>query len=61
MKMLLGLRGLSYMDRLGLYTLKCRRLREDIVEVCEIMGGIDKVKSHSLLPRVVSLKLVGID
>ena len=48
-RMLPGLDGLSYMerlDRLGLFSLGRRRFRADLVEVYKIMRGIDKVDSQ---------------
>ena len=54
-KILPGLDGLSYkvrLDRLGFFSLECRRLRGDLVEVYKIMRGIDKVDSQHLFLKV---------
>jgi len=53
-RMLPGLDGLSYkerLDRLGLFSLEHRRLRGDLIEVYKIMRGIDKVDSQHLFPK----------
>eukprot|EP00061_Rhincodon_typus_P017789 g46649.t1 len=39
-RMLPGLEGLSYKERLGLFTLEPRKLRCDLIEVYKIMTGI---------------------
>jgi len=44
-RMLSGLDGLSYkerLDRLGLFSVELRRFRGDLIEVYKIMRGIDK-------------------
>eukprot|EP00061_Rhincodon_typus_P014461 g41490.t1 len=53
--MLPDLEGLSYREKLnwrGLYSLECRRLRGDGIEVYKLMRGIDRVNSQGLFPRV---------
>jgi len=50
--MLLELEGLNYKERLGLFSLKHRRMRGDLIEVCKIMRGIDQVNSQGIFPRV---------
>jgi len=48
-RMLQGLDGLTYkerLDRLGLFSLERRRLSDDLMEVCKIMRGIDKIDSQ---------------
>ena len=50
-----GLARLSYEERLketGLYTLKRRRLRGDMMEMFKIMKGIDKISADELFSRV---------
>eukprot|EP00061_Rhincodon_typus_P008704 g31551.t1 len=39
-------------ERLGLLSLEHGRLRGDLVEVCKIMRGIDKVNGKGFFPRV---------
>jgi len=59
--MLPGLVGLSYrgrLARLGLYSLKHRRMRGDLIEVYKIMRGINR-KNTCLLPREGELKTRG--
>ena len=54
-KMLPGLDGLSYkerLNRLGLFSLEHMRLRDDLKEVYKITRGIDKVDSQYLFPKV---------
>ena len=44
--MILSLRNLSYeerLKRLGMFSLRCRRLRGDIIEVFKMIYGIAKV------------------
>eukprot|EP00061_Rhincodon_typus_P010496 g34836.t1 len=53
-RMLLGMEGLNYkerLDRLRLYSLEHRRLRGDLIELYKIMRGIDKVNSKGLFPK----------
>ena len=48
-RMLPGLDGLSYkerLDRLGLFSLECRRLRGDLIEVYKIMRRIGQLESQ---------------
>lgn len=40
------------MEWLGLISLECQRWRGDLIEVCTIMSGIDRVDSHSLFPSL---------
>ena len=61
-RMLPGLDGLSYkerLDRLGLFSLGRRRLRGDLIEVYKIMRGIDQLDSQHLFPKS-GMKLEGI-
>jgi len=54
-RMLPGLDGLSYKERLvrlGLFSLESRRFRGELIEVYKIMRGIDKVDSQHLFPKV---------
>ena len=47
-------KGLSYEERLamlGLTTLETRRLRADLIEVCKIVKGMDKVDKQSFFDR----------
>eukprot|EP00061_Rhincodon_typus_P012311 g37956.t1 len=51
---LTGLECLSFrerLNRLGQFSLKCRRLRSDLIEVYKIMRGMDKENSQGLFPR----------
>ena len=60
--MLPGLDGSSYkerLDRLGLFSLKRRRLRGDLIEVYKIISGIDKVDSQYLFPNAGESKTRG--
>ena len=53
-RMLQGLDGLSYkerLDRLGLFSLERRRLRGDLIEVYKIMRGIDQLDSQYFSPK----------
>eukprot|EP00061_Rhincodon_typus_P007330 g28923.t1 len=62
-RMLPGLEGLSYkerLDRLGLSSLEHKRFRGDLIEVYKIMRDIDKANSKGLFPRWRSSKLGGI-
>ena len=54
-RMLPGVEGISYEERLekvGLFSLERRRLRGDLIEVCKIMRGMDRVDSQKLFPRL---------
>ena len=54
-RMLPGLDGLSYkerLDRLGFLSLERRRLRGDLVEFYKIMRGTDQLDSQYLFPKV---------
>ena len=62
--MLPGLDGLSYkerLDRLGLFSLECRKLRGDEwqMEVYKTMRGIDQLDSQYLFPKVGESKTRG--
>eukprot|EP00061_Rhincodon_typus_P013147 g39332.t1 len=49
--MLPKLEDLSYkekLDKLGLFPLECRRLRDDLIEVYKVMRGTDKLNSQGL-------------
>ena len=61
-RMLSGLGGLSCkvrLNRLGLFSLERRRLRSDLIDVCKIMRGRDKVDSQYLFPKVAESKTRG--
>eukprot|EP00061_Rhincodon_typus_P013180 g39393.t1 len=48
-------KGIKYkdrLDRLGLFTLECKRLRGNPIQVYKIVNGIDKVESMRFFPRV---------
>ena len=50
-KMIPSLRKLSYeeiLKRLGMFSLRCRRLRGDMIEVFKMIHGIDKVNLGKL-------------
>ena len=50
-----GLKGVGYEERLnkpGLFSLERWRLRGDLIEVYQTMGGRDRVDSQRLFPRV---------
>ena len=54
-RMLPGLEGISYeerLEKLGLFSLVRRRLRGKLIEVYKIMRGMDRVDSQELFPRV---------
>eukprot|EP00061_Rhincodon_typus_P010276 g34445.t1 len=53
--MLPDLRALSYKERLGLFSLEFRRLKDGLVDVFKIMRGIDTVNSKGLFPWVIAL------
>ena len=40
------------MEKLGLFSLERRRLRDDMLDVYKIMRGTDRVDSQKLFPRV---------
>ena len=61
-RIILGLDGLSYkerLDRLGLFSLERRRLRGDLIEVYKIMRDIDQIDSQHLFPKVGESKITG--
>ena len=47
-KMIPSLRKLSYVKRLGMFSLRCRRLRGDMIEVFKMINGMDEVYSRKL-------------
>ena len=50
-KMIPSLRNLSYeerLKRLGMFSLRCRRLRGDMIEVFKMIHSIDKVNLGTL-------------
>ena len=51
-RMLPGMEGISYEEKLGLFSLERRRVRGDLIEVYKIMRGMDRVDSQMLFPRV---------
>ena len=54
-RMLPGMEGMSCEERLEklcLFSLEQRRLRDDLIEVYKIMRGMDRVDSQKLFPRV---------
>ena len=54
-RMLPGMEHLSYkerLDRLGLFSLEQRRLRDGLTEVFKIMRGMDRVDREQLFPLV---------
>jgi len=54
-RMIPGLQGLGYkerLDKLGLYSLKFRRLRGDLIEVYKILKGNNRVDKGELFPLV---------
>ena len=61
-KILLGLDDLSCkerLNRLGLFSLEHRRLRDDLIEVYKIMTGIVQVDSQHIFPKVGESKTRG--
>ena len=57
-----GLEGLSYEDRLertGLYSLECRRQRGDLIETFKILKGLEEIRAEKLftISQYPSLKL----
>jgi len=53
--MIHGLQGLGYeerLDKLGLYSLKFRRLRGDLIEVYKLFTGNNRVDKDKLFPLV---------
>ena len=53
-RMLPGMEDISYeerLEKLGLFSLERRRLREDLIEVYKIMRGMDRVGSQKLFPQ----------
>lgn len=52
-------KGLSYrakLGRLGIYSLECRRLRGDLMDVHKLTSGKDCVHSESFSPRVEEIE-----
>ena len=50
-----GMEHLSYeerLDRLGLFSLKQRRRRSDLIEMYKIMRGMDRVDREQLFPLI---------
>ena len=50
-KMIPSLRNLSYKERLkrlGTFSLRCKRLRSDMIEMFKMIHGIDKVNLDKL-------------
>eukprot|EP00061_Rhincodon_typus_P015981 g43948.t1 len=61
-RMLPGLEGLTYserLNRLGLFSLEHRRLRGDLIEVYKIKKGMDRVYRQGLFPGVWESKTKG--
>eukprot|EP00061_Rhincodon_typus_P018853 g48208.t1 len=58
-RMLLGMEGLSYKERLGLFPLERGRLRGDLIEVYKIMRGVDRVDGSCLFPKMGDFKTKG--
>ena len=44
--------GISYEEKLGLFSLERRSLRGDLKEVYKIMRGVDRMDSQKFFPRV---------
>lgn len=54
MWMLPVIEGMSYRERSGrlrMYSLERTRLRDDMIEVYNVMSGIDTLKAQSVLPK----------
>ena len=54
-RVLPGMEGINYeetLKKLALFSLGRRRLGSDLIEVCKIMRGMDRVDSQKLFPRV---------
>ena len=52
-RLILGMKGLTYEERLnslGLYSLEFRRMRGDLIEIYKILKGIDKVNADQMFP-----------
>ena len=48
--------GLSYQERLektGLYSLECRRLRRDLIETFKILKELENVKEKKIFTRTI--------
>lgn len=48
------------LDRLGHFSLKCKWLRDDLLEMYKIMRGVNKMNSYSLYLRSLELEGMGL-
>jgi len=54
-RMIPGLQGLSYderLDKLGIYSLKFKRWRDDLIDIYKLFTGNDRVDKDKLFPLV---------